>query len=550
MMAPPAPIAAASAAAPVTHGRTQTEAPPMAAPPAPKKVAALAPSENEWLLEETPNGLLSVSGLSLVKQSPEKKWDCDTRGTEGWTKGVHQWSVRLDAGGNGVGLGISLGEISKTDDSLNSNVSFIINCTTGAAYDDAGNKTPVFAVPSGGMPAASVVTVRLNLEDQSVSFGWNGKGLDKPTFCDIPRDCWYPFFAIGVCQKSISVIRGAEIGVAIAAVTPSVSLRALPVPRLALSPRAAGTETAALPPVPVAAQSAREQELRAMSLVIGEKERAEIAQESAILAAREKEEEKEEEEEEENDSTPDVEDMMRLDMLTERSIARNFRKRFDSGKIYTFVGDVVCSVNPYRSMPELYTTKIMQNYLSGNGSMAPHVFFSAAAAFKGLSEGNQTILATGESGSGKTEATRLIVQWLSFAGQDGGAGGGQSVNSLMVLSSVILEAFGNAQTVRNCNSSRFGKLFQISFNDEKRVESCSVTTFLLEVSRVTSQSAGERNFHAFYRMLRGAHTTRSQFSLKGGPESYRYTRTCTLLATQEFDDVEGESFSFVVVVFF
>ncbi len=113
------------------------------------------------------------------------------------------------------------------------------------------------------------------------------------------------------------------------------------------------------------------------------------------------------------------------------------------------------------------------------------------------------------------------------------------MNQLMVLSSTILEAFGNAQTVKNCNSSRFGKLFQIFFGAGKQIESCNVTTFLLEVSRVTSQSSGERNFHAFYRMLRGATTSRAKWVLQSAPEEYRYTRTCTQLATREFNDVEG-----------
>ncbi len=172
----------------------------------------VAPTEEraagEWVLEETPNGLLSNGGLGLTKHSESKSWDCDTRGSEGWTEGVHEWWVKLDNGGNGVGLGICLGSISLTDDAHNGNLSFLINCTTGAAYDESGNKKPVFAATSGGMVAGSVVAIRLDLDEKTLSFGLNGKGLDEPTFTDLPEDTWYPFVAIGVPNKSVTVYRG------------------------------------------------------------------------------------------------------------------------------------------------------------------------------------------------------------------------------------------------------------------------------------------------------------------------------------------------------
>ncbi len=341
------------------HPRTHTEA-PTAMAPLPPVAALLKRSKSKvdiarWRLLETPNGQLSRHGLGLAKVSPEKGWDCDTHGTEGWTEGVHEWAVLLENGGNGVGLGICLGDISMTDDSQNSNLSFIINCTTGAAYDDCGAKTPVFSVPSGGMAAGSTVAVRLDLDERTLSFGWNGKGLEQPVFANIPQDCWYPFVALGVCGRSVTVLLNGEAEPAAAAVDPP--LPSLPPPA-----------EPGLPPVPTAERSAREAEQRALSVLIADKELAELHHNVAILRSAHAEEQ--------DVDQPEAEDMIRLDVLTERSIAKNLQLRFNAGKIYTFVGDIVCSVNPYRPMPELYTLQVMQQYLQQTRGLPPHVFFS------------------------------------------------------------------------------------------------------------------------------------------------------------------------------
>lgn len=168
--------------------------------------------ETPWWIEATPNGTLSRGGMTLTKTAGPKAWDCDSRGTEGWADGVHEWTVRLDTDGNGVGLGICLGDIDMTDDSQNSNRSFILNCTSGGAYDNGGNKHTCFhGVPAGGLPLGSLVSLHLDLTNGTLTFGLDGVWNDAPTFTELPEDTYYPFFALGVPDKAVSVVRGAQL---------------------------------------------------------------------------------------------------------------------------------------------------------------------------------------------------------------------------------------------------------------------------------------------------------------------------------------------------
>jgi hypothetical protein len=130
--------------------------------------------------------------------------------------------VKLDAGGNNIGIGICLAEsIDKEEDANNGNLSFVFNCTTFCAYDDSGNKTlPLFQVPAGGLPAGSVIGLTLDLDKKTLSFTYNG--VSKQAF-EVPEDTWYPFFALGQAGKSVKVIHGA------AAVAPVVEEKPAPV---------------------------------------------------------------------------------------------------------------------------------------------------------------------------------------------------------------------------------------------------------------------------------------------------------------------------------
>ena len=167
------------------------------------------PDEVAWVITPTPNGQLSDDGLTLVKVTA-KGWDCDSYGEEGWSEGVHEWTVRLDTDGNGVALGIVSGidSFDFTDDSKNSNMSFIVNCNTGVAYDDEGNKRACFSkVPQGGLPKGTLVHIYLDLEEGTLTYGLNGHWSPGATFKNIPSDTWHPLFALGVPNKSITVVR-------------------------------------------------------------------------------------------------------------------------------------------------------------------------------------------------------------------------------------------------------------------------------------------------------------------------------------------------------
>lgn len=240
------------------------------------------------------------------------------------------------------------------------------------------------------------------------------------------------------------------------------------------------------------------------------------------------------------DKDQDYEDMIKMNELTAESILRNLSVRYAKNKIYTFIGDIVVSVNPYKSLPDLYTSAIMnQYYHKGKQPLPPHVFSVAAAAFENMVEKglNQSILATGESGAGKTEATKLIVNWFSVVGS-----GQSDIYKKMVVTSTLLEAFGNAKTVRNHNSSRFGKFFKMQFSSEHAIVGGEIETFLLEQARVTRQNEGERSFHIFYQMFAGMSEAQKQkYALTDPVESFHFVNTCVVN-----DMNDGEEFNRVV----
>uniref|UniRef100_A0A4W5KQ63 Unconventional myosin-Ib n=1 Tax=Hucho hucho TaxID=62062 RepID=A0A4W5KQ63_9TELE len=187
-----------------------------------------------------------------------------------------------------------------------------------------------------------------------------------------------------------------------------------------------------------------------------------------------------------------VGDMVLLEPLNEDSFIENLRKRFDHNEIYTYIGSVVISMNPYRSLP-IFTPEKVEEYLPGLDE-----------AYRSLrdQDKDQCILITGESGAGKTEASKLVMSYVAAV-----CGKGQEVNKVkeqLLQSNPVLEAFGNAKTVRNDNSSRFGKYMDIEFDFKGDPLGGVISNYLLEKSRVCKQPRGERNFHIFYQLLSGA----------------------------------------------
>ncbi|XP_068853730.1 unconventional myosin-Ia isoform X1 [Aphelocoma coerulescens] len=199
-----------------------------------------------------------------------------------------------------------------------------------------------------------------------------------------------------------------------------------------------------------------------------------------------------------------VGDLVLLDPLTEESLVQTLQERFRRHDIYTYIGNVVISVNPYQSLP-LYTPEKVEEYRNCSFfAVKPHIFAIADDAYRSLRDRDrdQCILITGESGAGKTEASKLVMSFVAAVSSKG-----EEVNKVkeqLLQSNPVLEAFGNAKTVRNDNSSRFGKYMDIEFDFKGEPLGGVISNYLLEKSRIVRHVKGERNFHIFYQLLAGA----------------------------------------------
>jgi myosin protein heavy chain len=186
------------------------------------------------------------------------------------------------------------------------------------------------------------------------------------------------------------------------------------------------------------------------------------------------------------------------------------------------------AVNPYRELP-IYTDGVMQWYRQGNSGRAdrpPHIFAVADEAYRAMlsTRSSQSILITGESGAGKTENTKRVIQYLANISCANGSLGSQ-LEDRIIQANPILEAFGNAQTIRNNNSSRFGKFVKIEFGPGGQIVGGHVERYLLEKGRVTNCGERERNFHVFYQFLLGAEPElKAKFGITGGLDDYEYVR--------------------------
>ncbi|MQL71295.1 hypothetical protein Taro_003629 [Colocasia esculenta] len=195
-----------------------------------------------------------------------------------------------------------------------------------------------------------------------------------------------------------------------------------------------------------------------------------------------------------------VDDMTKLAYLHEPGVLQNMKSRYEMNEIYTYTGSILIAVNPFRRLPHLYDSHMMQQYKGADfGELSPHPFAVADASYRlMISEGrSQSILVSGESGAGKTESTKLLMRYLAYMGGRAGAEG-RTVEQQVLESNPVLEAFGNAKTVRNNNSSRFGKFVEIQFDQRWKISGAAIRTYLLERSRVCQVSDPERNYHCFY----------------------------------------------------
>ncbi|XP_039190918.1 myosin-10-like isoform X8 [Crotalus tigris] len=205
-----------------------------------------------------------------------------------------------------------------------------------------------------------------------------------------------------------------------------------------------------------------------------------------------------------------VEDMAELTCLNEASVLHNLKDRYYSGLIYTYSGLFCVVINPYKNLP-IYTEQIVEMYRGKKRhEMPPHIYAISETAYRSMLQDreDQSILCTGESGAGKTENTKKVIQYLAHVASSHKARKDHNVpgelEHQLLQANPILEAFGNAKTVKNDNSSRFGKFIRINFDVAGYIVGANIETYLLEKSRAIRQAKDERTFHVFYQLLVGA----------------------------------------------
>ncbi|XP_032926450.1 unconventional myosin-IXa isoform X3 [Catharus ustulatus] len=222
----------------------------------------------------------------------------------------------------------------------------------------------------------------------------------------------------------------------------------------------------------------------------------------------------------------DYDDLCGLPDLNEKTLLENLRNRFKQEKIYTYVGSILIVINPFKFLP-IYNPKYVKMYDNHQlGKLEPHIYAVADVAYHAMlqKKKNQCIVISGESGSGKTQSTNFLIHHLTALSQKGFASG---VEQIILGAGPVLEAFGNAKTAHNNNSSRFGKFIQVNYQETGTVRGAYVEKYLLEKSRLVYQEHNERNYHVFYYLLAGAsEEERSAFHLKQ-PEEYHYLNQMT-----------------------
>ncbi|KAK0080281.1 hypothetical protein PV325_000172 [Microctonus aethiopoides] len=230
-------------------------------------------------------------------------------------------------------------------------------------------------------------------------------------------------------------------------------------------------------------------------------------------------------------------DLCQLPDLNEQTLLDNLRARFLAGNIYTYVGSILIAVNPFKFYP-IYNPKYVKLYQNRRlgPNIPPHIFAIADAAYHSMlkEKKNQCIVISGESGSGKTESTNFLLHHLTALSQKGSHGSG--VEQTILSAGPVLEAFGNAKTAHNNNSSRFGKFIQVNYKENGMVHGAVVQKYLLEKSRIVSQGKNERNYHVFYYLLAGANEQERQLLHLESADRYNYLNKSGCYGLENIDE--------------
>ncbi|KAL5004495.1 hypothetical protein ScPMuIL_017951 [Solemya velum] len=239
-----------------------------------------------------------------------------------------------------------------------------------------------------------------------------------------------------------------------------------------------------------------------------------------------------------NVKTSGVDDMVLLQKIAEASIVENLKKRFMDDCIYTYIGPVLVSVNPFKQL-SIFTAKEVELYQgAAQYENPPHVYALADNMYRNMliDMENQCVIISGESGAGKTVAAKYIMGFIAKV--SGGGSTVQRVKDVILESNPLLEAFGNAKTVRNNNSSRFGKYVEIQFSRGGEPDAGRISNFLLEKSRVVMQNANERSFHIFYQLCKSASSQMKESFGLTTPEYYHYLCQSSTFDVEGIDDAK------------
>lgn len=240
-----------------------------------------------------------------------------------------------------------------------------------------------------------------------------------------------------------------------------------------------------------------------------------------------------------------VDDMSDLTWLNEASVLHNIRERYYANLIYTYSGLFCVVVNPYKGLP-IYTDKIIDKYKGKKRlEVPPHIYAITDAAYRSMltDKEDQSILCTGESGAGKTENTKKVIQYIAAIASSPKSHKKSNMpgelEAQLLQANPILEAFGNAKTIKNDNSSRFGKFIRVNFDVSGYIAGANIEFYLLEKARIIKQGPSERTFHIFYQLIQGSGAGyRKEFLLESF-SNYRYLTNGSLQVPNHND---GEEF--------
>lgn len=233
-----------------------------------------------------------------------------------------------------------------------------------------------------------------------------------------------------------------------------------------------------------------------------------------------------------------VGDFVLMDKIDLENFVDNLELRFKSGRIYTYIGEVCVSVNPYKTT-NIYDENYVKRYVGKElFENPPHIFAIADAAHKVMKQQRKDacIIISGESGSGKTEASKIIMKYIAAVTNQGGQNDIVRVKNILIQSNAILEAFGNAKTNRNDNSSRFGKYMDIHFDYKGEPIGGHINKYLLEKSRVIYQQNGERNFHSFYQLLTAPEDQLRALNISQNHTDYFYIKQGNVAKVNSIND--------------